>query len=243
MTANDSIVFDGLTIPYDITYSLRRTSISIIVHRTKRVEIKAPAGTPVTFIQDLAGKKAAWIVKRLRVLDSMNAPQVERKYHDGEVFFFLGTPFSLAVLSGSHDGAVRFDDGYLVVNNPWPLPGPDQINYTKIKILDWYRDQATMIIGDKVLEFAEVLGIDPPPFKLRNVRRRWGSCNHKNNLNFNIRLIMAPIALVEYVVLHELCHIRHKNHAREFWDSLRVVMPDYSARRGLLKQEGYRYVL
>ncbi len=243
MTGSDSIVFKGLTIPYIITYSQKRKSISIIVHRTKQIEIKAPAGTPASYIHDLAGKKASWIANKLIALDSMTGLPVERNYQEGEVFFFLGTPFTLAVLAGNNDGGVRCDAGHLVVNNPWPLPGSDQTNCTRKMVQDWYRDQASRIIQEKVQEFSQILGVDPPLFKLKNVRRRWGSCNHKNNLNFNIRLTMAPISLVEYVVLHELCHIRHKNHSREFWDSLRVVMPDYSKRRGLLKREGLRYVL
>jgi hypothetical protein len=243
MTAGNSIVYEGLTIPYDITYSPRRNSISIVIHHTKRVEIKAPSGTPASFIHGLAGKKVTWIVKRLALLDSVTEIQVERKYHDGEVFYFLGTPVTLSVTGASATGGIRCDDGHLVVNIPGSLPGPDLVHYTRKLVQDWYRDQADRIIGGKILEFAITLGVEPPTFRLRNVRRRWGSCNHKNHLNFNLRLIMTPVDLVEYVVVHELCHIRHKNHSRKFWESVREVMPDYLERRGRLKREGHRYVL
>ena len=243
MTAGNSLVYEGLTIPYDITYSPRRNSISIIVHHTKRVEIKAPSGIPASYIHSLAGKKVSWIVKRLAALDSVTGALAERKYHEGEVFFYLGNPFTLSVTANTYPGGTWCDGGHLVVSIPRSLPGHDHTNQTRKRVQDWYRGQAEQIIGDKLQEFSMSLGVEPPPFKLRNVNRRWGSCNHKNNLNFNLRLIMAPISLVEYVVMHELCHIRHKNHSREFWESLRVVMPDYPERKELLKREGHRYVL
>jgi len=243
MTAGNSIVYEGLTIPYDITYSPRRNSISIVVHRTKRVEIKAPSGTPASYIHGLAGKKVAWIVKRLKVLDSMAELEVERNYNDGEVFFFLGTPITLSVTGDTATGGIRCADGHLFVDTPRSLPGPDQAQYTRRLVQDWYREQAARIIGEEVGGYAISLGVELPPFRLRNIRRRWGSCSHKNHLNFNLRLIMAPIDLVEYVVVHELCHIRHKNHSREFWGTVRELMPDYPERRGRLKREGQRYVL
>lgn len=243
MKAGNSIVYGGLTIPYDITYSHRRHSISIIVHQTKRVEIKAPSGTPALYIHGLAGKKVTWIVKRLMLLDSMAEQTEERKYHEGEVFFFLGDPFVLDITGEQVTGGIRCDEGYLVVSIPGSLPEPDWTEFIRRRVQDWYREQADRIIGDKIQEFAALLDISPPPFRLRNARRRWGSCNHKNQLNFNIRLVMAHLSLVEYVVMHELCHVRHKNHSGEFWESLRQLMPDYRERRELLKQEGHRYVL
>jgi|WetSurMetagenome_2_1015567.scaffolds.fasta_scaffold49965_3 predicted metal-dependent hydrolase len=242
VTAGNSIVYEGRIIPYDITYSPRRKSIAVVVHHTKRVEIKAPSGTPAPFIQSLAGRKAAWIARRLRVLDSLADLQVERNYHEGEVFYFLGAPVILTILSDPPSGGVRCERGKLIVSSGL-LKGPDQAGFVRSQVQDWYRHQAERIIGDSILESSRSLGVVPPPFRLRNARRRWGSCNHKNHLNFSVRLVMAPHDLVEYVVMHELCHIRHKNHSREFWESLRQVMPDYRERRGRLRHNGYRYVL
>ncbi len=177
------------------------------------------------------------------VLDSMAELQVERNYLDREVFFFLGAPITLSVTEGTATGGMRCAEGHFFVNTPRSLPGPDQAQYTRKLVQDWYREQATRIIAEKIHDYAISLGVELPPFRLKNIRQRWGSCSHRNHLNFNLRLIMAPIDLVEYVVLHELCHIRHKNHSREFWEVLRELMPDYPERRGRLKQEGQRYVL
>ncbi len=200
MITGNSIVYNGMTIPYDITYSPRRKSISIIVHHTKRVEIKAPTGTPASFIHGLAAKKVTWIVKRLRILDSMKVIQVERKYHEGELFFFLGTPCTLSFRGVTGTGGIRYDEGNLVVTIPQSLPGHDHPRYVRKLVQDWYRDQAFRVIREQIQVYTRILGIEPPPFKLRNVRRRWGSCNHENTLNFNIRLVMAPIDLIAYVV-------------------------------------------
>lgn len=243
MTSGCLVAGGGLTIPYDITFSSRRKTISIIVHRTKRVEIKAPSGTPVPYIHDLAKSKLAWIVKRLGMIDSMPDHAVERKYCEQEIFYFLGTPLSLVFERVTGSGTARKQGESLIVGIPGSVPVPDHSRYARKLVQEWYRGQGSRIIAGIIREYADLLGLDTPSFRIRNVRRRWGSCNHRNNLNFNSRLIMAPVAQVEYVVMHELCHVRHKNHSGTFWKALQDVMPDYRERREQLRREGYRYIL
>lgn len=107
----------------------------------------------------------------------------------------------------------------------------------------WYRDHAEKKIGEVIDAYARTLRIDPPRFKVKYQEKRWGSCPKDDLLHINMRTVMAPMSQIEYVVAHELCHLKYKNHSSEFWQRLRLIMPDYEVRKENLKNEGWKYAL
>ncbi|MCO5382597.1 MAG: M48 family metallopeptidase [Methanosarcina barkeri] len=97
---------------------------------------------------------------------------------------------------------------------------------------------------EKILKvYSKKLGIAPPTFKVKHQRRRWGSCSADNVLRINFQLVMAPPEQLEYVVVHELCHVIEKNHSARFWKLVKQLMPDYEVYRKSLKKEGWKYML
>ena len=101
-------------------------------------------------------------------------------------------------------------------------------------------EQAKDVIPHKVNYYAMLLGVDYGRITIRNQKTRWGSCSSKHNLNFNCLLLRAPDAILDYVVVHELCHIRHMDHSKEFWNEVEGILPDYKKRRKWLKDYGER---
>ena len=99
-------------------------------------------------------------------------------------------------------------------------------------------DQAMAVIPDKVRFYAEKIGVDYGRITIRNQKTRWGSCSAKGNLNFNWRILMAPEAVCDYVIIHELCHLVHMDHSERFWKLVESVCPDYRRCRAWLKEQG-----
>jgi predicted metal-dependent hydrolase len=103
----------------------------------------------------------------------------------------------------------------------------------------WYKEQAMQVITSRVHFFIERLGVSCPIIRITSARTRWGSCSFKGTLSFTWRLVMAPLDIIDYVVLHELVHLKHKNHSKAFWLNVQAYMPDFNERRNWLKENGY----
>lgn len=107
----------------------------------------------------------------------------------------------------------------------------------------WYRKQASSLIKDKLETLAKQHNFKFKSIKIGNAKSRWGSCSGKNNLSFSLRLIMAPISVIDYVIVHELCHTIHHNHSKNFWNQVSKFCPNYKEEKIWLKQNGHRLTL
>ena len=110
-------------------------------------------------------------------------------------------------------------------------------------VWDFYRDCAESDVDRLLKVYSEKLNLVPPVFKVKHQKRRWGSCSADNVLRINFQLMMAPSEQLEYVVVHELCHVKEKNHSARFWKLVGELMPGYEVHRKSLKKDGWRYVL
>lgn len=114
-----------------------------------------------------------------------------------------------------------------------PLPIPP-------KFLKEYQRQARQIFSSRVRHYAAQMHLKPSAIKVNRARRRWGSCSRRGNLNFSYRLMFAPLPVIDYVVVHELAHMRHLNHSRAFWNTVAEVLPMFRKRHRWLKEHGHR---
>lgn len=223
---------------YTVRFSARRRYPAVIVYPDLRVEVVAPPGTPLTAIEDLYRRKSVWAARTLEHFRAQPCPVTERRYVQGERFLFAGRERVLVIEEG--DGyAARFDDEALRVPAPAGA-GPDEV---RERVIDLYRRAAIEAIGPLVDHHAARMGVAPPPFRVKFLKRRWGSCSRAGRLNFNLRLAMAPPAELEYIVVHELCHLVRLDHSPAFWRTVGEYMPDYGARRAALRAGSWRYVL
>ena len=223
---------------YTVRFSARRRYPAVIVYPDLRVEVVAPPGTPLTAIEDLYRRKSVWAARTLEHFRAQPCPVTERRYVQGERFLFAGRERVLVIEEG--DGyAARFDDEALRVPAPAGA-GPDEV---RERVIDLYRRAAIEAIGPLVDHHAARMGVAPPPFRVKFLKRRWGSCSRAGRLNFNLRLAMAPPAELEYIVVHELCHLVRLDHSPAVWRTVGEYMPDYGARRAALRAGSWRYVL
>lgn len=263
----DSVRYDDKELSYRVTYSKKRKTLAIVLHRPDGIEVKAPAGYPLSSIRLMVLAKSPWILKKLAAFADEGPRSVQRNYLSGEVFHYLGRNITLTIIrddSGFSGRGPGFGQGprrpgrrtpgairphvtlsgtALTVFVPGSYTEQETRHQVNRLVLAWYRDRAILIFGNRVEFFSSVLAIPVPEFRVRNIKRRWGSCSADNHLSFNMKLVMAPENQIDYVVLHEMCHIFHKDHQAGFWTAIGRYMPDYKERRALLKQEAWQYVL
>lgn len=229
---------DGL-IEIEVVYSRRRT-IAIKIEINGNIKVYAPKGTSRRIIGDMVSSKADWIIKNLHEVKSIRTQEAKREYIDGESLTYLGQdyPLQLKVNPELKKMTVRLSDDKFLVDTP-------VADAAAIRggLEAWYRFMGADHINARLNYYQSLLDVNPSRVTIRNQKTRWGSCSSKGNLNFNWRLMMAPAEVIDYVVVHELSHMIHLNHSKNFWNQVSVILPDYRARKDWLKKNGSRLIL
>lgn len=225
--------------------SRRRKTVEISVDPVEGVRVAAPATASLASVDALVKRRAYWILKRLA--DSRNGASLppRREFVTGESLDYLGRQYRLRLVNGDarKSGPVRLTRGWLEVVAP-ATPMKSAGRSATVRMLErWYKTHAESKISQRVQFFSARLGGEPQRVLVRSQERRWGSCGAGKTLRFNWRIIMAPLSVVDYVVVHELCHLRHPDHGRAFWGMVASVLSDYETRRQHLRSEGWRYRL
>jgi predicted metal-dependent hydrolase len=221
-------------IDYELVYSRRKT-LAIHVYPDGSVVVRAPLGTRLDRIADVVRKRAAWILRHQRQFRDYAAPKLlPRRYVSGEAYRYLGRQLRLKLVSDTV-GRVRLSGAYLVVGAP--DPGDRQ---RVARLVDgWYRRRARRVFAERLracFPGVEPLGVRYPDLLVRAMKSRWGSCGASGRITLNLRLIQAPTDLIDYVVLHELCHLVEHNHSPAFYALLDRVLPDWRERRQALQR-------
>lgn len=245
MRKNDSIKACGRTINYEIVYSKKRRKAAIVIRPDLTVEFRAPHGLSREVIRDMVQKKAGWVWEKLDWFEANRLPSQEKLYADGEKYLYLGKEHPLKILpvEGIKKPSVSFNGCEISVLIPEFVSDELKPALVKKAIWNFYSDCAESEVGRFLKVYSEKLKVSPPTFKVKHQKRRWGSCSIDNVLRINFQLIMAPPEQLEYVVVHELCHVKEKNHSAKFWKLVGELMPDYQVHRKSLKRDGWKYVL
>jgi len=228
--------FGGTLIPYSIRRSGRRATVSIAVDARAGVVVTAPATAAVTRLDELVRTKALWILERLRRKGELEAQSPLRDVVSGSTFRYLGRQYRLQLERGADSGPLGLHGSRLVL--PVPAGLPSESLYVRGVLVDWFRRRADEYLTAKVHKLAPRVGVAASRVVITEPPKRWGSAAKDGTVRLNWRIVQAPIPLVDYVVLHELVHLIHSDHGREFWAKLGRVLPDYEARRERLRVLG-----
>lgn len=223
-------------IPYDIRRSDRRRTVALTIVPPGSVVLTAPENTPVERLDEVVHAKARWITSRLRRVQPAEPRPSPREFVSGESFLYLGRQYRLDVRRG-RDVEVRLDHGRFRVEVPAHLTGDARAEAVRAALGEWYRRHAEVQLTQRVAWWARRLDVAEPRMLLREQEKRWGSCA-PGVVRFNWRIVQAPMRLLDYVVTHELAHLLHDDHGKDFWAALGRVLPDYEARRAELRSRG-----
>lgn len=233
------ILLGSENIAYAIERSARRKrTIALRIEPPSRLRISAPLRTSQRVIEAMLRHRTGWILRQINLL--AQHPPRPAAYQEGGTIPFLGQPRVVRILQdttqpmGCH---LHLDD--LIINlNPADYSTQDLREEIRLEVGLWLKKQARQILTERLRQWAEQTGLRPRRFILSTAESRWGSCDSKNVIRLSWRLVMLDTDLIDYVVVHELCHIMHKNHSAAFWNLVATFMPDHKQRRLRLKREG-----
>lgn len=228
---------DGKGFIVEVIRTKRRKSADIRVEEGA-VSIVVPTATTVEKIDQLLLAKRLWIKEKLALQRELR-PASNKDFVSGEAFPYLGRNYRLKVETGPF-APVKLIQGRLVVQMPDEHQQPHIIRNA---IVRWYKRQATQRLHEKVARYAPMVGVATPEVGIKSFRARWGSCTTNGKLEFNWLIMLAPNRKVDYVVVHELCHLLHHDHSPDFWRALARVMPDYQECRAWLKEHSVELVV
>ena len=218
-------------------FNLIRTSrktVALEVTERGSLIIRAPKYLGKKYIQQIVEKNNEWIMEKLEKIKEEEKKYPPKKFVDGEVFWYLGKPYKLTVTSDNIFPLV-FNDGFFISEST----GPDR----RQLFIDWYRERAFEKIKERVEYYTELTGFNYEKINITAAMKRWGSCSGRGNLNFPWRLIMAPPLIIDYVVIHEVVHLKYRNHSKRFWSQVRKFFPDYKDCRKWLRENRKLFVL
>ncbi|RLI77359.1 M48 family peptidase [Archaeoglobales archaeon] len=208
----------------------KRETIALQITDDATLIVRAPFEVSEQTIKNVVIRHIDWIERKRKEILSRDPKFVKKEFVNGEGFLYLGKYYKLTIVD-RQDEPLVFNNGFFLSKNYLPI--------AREVFTNWYRKKAYEKISERVEWYAQKRGFKYNKVNITNAQKRWGSCSHKKNLNFSWRLIMAPLPVVDYVVVHELVHLEEKNHTKSFWNKVKMLMPDYEKHRDWLKKNGY----
>lgn len=222
----------------DITYELVRSSrrtADIVIEPDGRVIVRAPEDTSPEQIQDIIESKRLWIYKNLAEWRDLNATRVIREYRNGEGFLYLGRSYRLLLVS-NQDEPLLLKGGRFCLRRD--LVDHGEMPAVKLAFRDYFVNRGRDKISERVHYYAPKVGVNAGKIDVRELGNRWASCSPRGNLAFHWKCMMAPSRIIDYIIVHELCHYHHLDHSDAFWNEVDKVMPDFYERKQWLRKNG-----
>lgn len=230
--------FQDTVIPYEIRRNSRSKGLRITV-RPGRVLVTAPRHTPLATITAFVESKRLWIHEKSTAVRRHALATLPSRFTSGARIVFRGRKLALRidVTAGQGRTSLRFANGFRVRVPPGLTPNEIEKQARGV-VMNWLVQRALEDAELWAREYGAALGVQPSRIRIGNQRTLWGSCSARGVIALNWRLVALPKPLFEYVMVHELCHLREHNHSRRFWDLVESLLPDYRARRTALKRCG-----
>ncbi len=183
-------------------------------------------------------EKEDWIVKNYDRLDKLLQQIPQLKFEDGTKIPYLGEELFLVLKREERDSnniSIKHQKDQIIIE-----AGYDNSSSVLVRVLEaWYREEAKQVFDHRIPLYAKIIGVKYNKIFIKDQKTRWGSCSSQGNLNFNFRLVMGPLFVLDYIIIHELCHIVHPNHSRAFWTLVHKHCPKYKEAKKWLQGKGH----
>lgn len=222
---------------YTLRHTGRRRSLALVVLPDGSLEVRAPKWVKRPMIEQFVRERTPWIEKKRAERDTL--PRVEpRRWQTGDIFYFYGQSHTLEVIAGSRV-SVRLAGGKII------LTQQDPQNTTRVRhnLMNWFKEEAYQHFLPVLYKHADRMGEKPPKLLISIAKQRWGSClASRREIRLSIRLLMAPQDVQEYVMIHELAHLKHMNHGNRFWARVAAYSPNWEEHEKALRDHNSAWV-
>jgi predicted metal-dependent hydrolase len=238
----DFIEFGNRKINFEIKRGKRKKSVAIQVNPMATVTVFSPWHIDDEKIRMIVRKKVGWIIQKQEQIKNNRDSNPVKEFVSGESFPYLGRHYRLKVIKASSDTEIncRLVNGRFLVEVNGNSGGKGDRVAVKRNLIKWYLEHAKEKIGERVNRFAPLIGKRPASIKIKNQEKRWGSCSRGGIIRFNWKIVMAPISVMDYVIVHELCHLIYPHHSTHFWHKVQSIIHDYKKRRDWLKKSSLK---
>lgn len=221
---------DGFTFPVEIVRTSRRKSATFEVD-CGVIKVRVPDFMSDENVRRLVVRKSVWMRNKIEEYKTRPSNNL-KEYVSGENFPILGKNHRLKVVECSEPSTVELKDGYLYVTSTVGQSNPSQI---QTSVEEWFKTLALNRLTEKTERYAKIIGVEPTSVSIKSYKSRWGSCSSTGDISYNWKIIVAPHKVVDYIVIHELCHLREQNHSPRFWRHVERYAPDWKECRNWLK--------
>ncbi len=231
MISKHQLTYGTTVIPFSIKYSDRKT-MAISVYPDRRVEVTSPLKAPIDKVIAKVEKRASWILKKISMYSRRHIFLRKHEWVSGESIYYLGRQYRLKVVQGNPE--IKLAGKFLIVS----VKDKRKPKLIKELVESWYRRQAKIKYTDVLKKNEPILikeKIKMNQLMIRKFEKRWGSCSDKGNIILNIDLVKTPVDCINYVVVHELCHLKHLNHNRNFYRTLERHIPEWRKTKAKLE--------
>jgi len=212
-----------------------RSTTDIIIERDGSILVRAPTWASDEHVASIVEAKHYWIYKGLAEWRDLNATRVLREYKSGEGFVYLGRAYRLR-LTADQDEALKLKEGRFCLQRSLVEHG--EIEPARTAFRNFYIDKGLERISARAVYYTPKVGVEPGEVAVRDLSHRWASCSSRGDLAFHWKCMMAPPTIIDYIVVHELCHLLHRDHTAAFWNEIDKILPDYRERKDWLRTNG-----
>lgn len=237
MPIASSVIVDDVEIPYRLRRSSRARRLRIVI-TPGQVEVVAPLGVETSRAHAFVESRGRWLYEKTRALRERSLEPLPREFVDGSEVLFEGRRLRLRVEAADVAEPSLRHAAELRLRLPRGLATDERAALARERVTSWLAERALATAGELVRRWAPELGKGPRSLRIGDQKTLWGSCSPRDVISLNWRLIAAPPEVFEYVVVHELCHLRQRNHGPRFWRLVEKLLPDYRERRAWLKEHG-----
>ena len=227
-------IANDIDLKYEVVRS-RRSTADIVVERDGRVVVRVPRPLSDQRIASIVSSRSLWIYKTLAEWRDANATRILREYRNGEGFLYLGRSYRLLLVSAQAE-PVLLKGGRFCLRRDLVEKG--DIQPAKAALRDYFTTRALERFRQRVDYFAPKVGVTARRLAVRDLNNRWASCSPNGNLAFHWKCMMAPASVIDYIIVHELCHIHHLDHTEAFWNEVDKIIPDYQSKKEWLRRNG-----
>ncbi len=226
-----SIEYGTAIISFNVSYSERKT-LGINVYPNTEIKVVAPIEATLHSIRQKVEKRAPWIQKQVRRFTDIQKPHRIPEYVSGETHYYLGRQYRLRIQGGL--ATVKLEGKFFKMS----LPNKPDKAIAELLMYNWYKEHAHYKLRERFKKYSYVLQREKVKFDslfIRDMKNRWGSCTEKGNIILNTHLIKTPVDCIDYVIIHEICHLKYMNHSAKFYKMLTKYAPDWEKRKKRLE--------